>query len=188
LIELVGFDQFRVIGLKAERERRSVAGKKGADTRWHGNDNALGPDDPGIAGPEEVPLLAEPSRAEPSLTKPSRAPHPQFDGPGDSLQSLLAGWGVMGMPLTAPLAIRLDSLVEDYGEEIVRSHLERLHQDKTNREAGQFVFGASNALRDIPKAPKATDPTLLSDRAREDAAAEKRRQRRQEIDGHEERP
>jgi hypothetical protein len=187
LVEIVGFDQFQVVGLKAERDRRSIAGKKGADSRWHGNDNALGPDDPGIASPEEGPLLDEPRR---DKTRPRQdeTPRINFDGPGDGLQTLLASWGVMGVPLSPKLAVRLDGLVEDYGEEVVRGHLDRLHQDKTNREAGQYVFGLSNALRDIPKAPKPVDPSLQAERAREDAAAEKRRKRREELDGNEERP
>jgi hypothetical protein len=185
LIELVGFDQFRVIGLKAERERRSVAGKKGADTRWHGNDNAMAPDEDGNAWSKEGPLHSEPSRAEPSLTKPSR--DARFDGAGDGLQSLLASWGVIGVPLAAKLTQRLDSLVEDYGEAAVRAHLERIKAEGA-REAGQFILGAGNALREIPKAPKPVDQATLADRAREEAAAQKRRQRREEIDGNEERP
>jgi hypothetical protein len=73
-----------------------------------------------------------------------------FDGPGDDLQSLLASWGVIGLPLGPKLAVRLDGLVEDHGTDAVRAQFDRLHK-AGSKEAGQYVLGACNSLRPIPK-------------------------------------
>lgn len=73
-----------------------------------------------------------------------------FDGPGDDLQSLLSSWGVIGLPLGAKLTVRLDGLVEDHGADAVRAQFDRLHK-AGSKEAGQYVLGACNSLRPIPK-------------------------------------
>jgi hypothetical protein len=56
-------------------------------------------------------------------------------------------------------------------------------------DGGQLVKFAHAALHPLSavRAPKPVDPSLQDERAREDAAAEKRRKRREELDGHEER-
>ena len=75
LVELVGFGQFRIVGLAAERARRSAPGHKGADGRWHRNADALPPDSESNAplnmpAMPDTPRRAEPRRAEPDSPKP----------------------------------------------------------------------------------------------------------------------
>jgi hypothetical protein len=90
----------------------------------------------------------------------------EFDGAGDDLQSLLASWGVIGVPLGAKLAVRLDGLVEDHGADAVRAQFDRLHK-AGSKEAGQFILGASNSLRPIPAPDKGDNSAAVAATARE---------------------
>lgn len=65
LVELVGFGQFRIVGLAAERARRSAPGHKGADGRWHRNADALPPDSGGNAADDMPAMPDTPRRAAP---------------------------------------------------------------------------------------------------------------------------
>jgi hypothetical protein len=181
IIAIVGYDHFGVVGLTAERERRSAAGKKAAGKRWGENADPMREQYEGIGWSDADPMLErDETRLERDETRV--VPRASFGGPGDALVSLLASWGVMGLPLTAKLATTLDALVEDYGEAAVREQFEWVKGDKLNREAGQFIWGASKALRLIPSPPK-SDPELAAQHAKEDAAAKARKARRREPGG-----
>lgn len=74
LVELVGFGQFRIVGLAAERARRSAPGHKGADGRWHRNASALPPDSEGNADDDMPAMPDTPRRATPSHANDSPKP------------------------------------------------------------------------------------------------------------------
>jgi hypothetical protein len=124
-----------------------------------------------LGGDYLSPLARAGSRPVPSRPVPYDPTRASFGGPGDELATLLATWKIRGFPLVTKLVSDLDALVEDYGDPAVRDQFERLHKDTTIKSAEQFIWGASKALRRIPKAPK--EPTVEPDWN----AAEKLRQR-----------
>ena len=105
---------------------------------------------------------AEPDRPSVRPTVKPTETRASFDGPGDGLQSLLASWSVLGVPLSPKLTIRLDGLVEDHGEAKVRAALETIHATGA-RTAGEYVLGACNYLQPIPSPDNAAARKAAAD-------------------------
>jgi hypothetical protein len=139
----------------SRRELRRSAGSLGGQRR---SSNAR-------AKLEQSPSDALPVPSVPSVPSVP-APRASFDGPGDDLQSLLASWGVIGLPLGPKLTVRLDGLVEDHGGAAVRAQFDRLHTGGS-KEAGQYILGASNSLRPIPPPDKGDNSAAIAATARD---------------------
>ena len=111
-----------------------------------------------LGGDSLLPLARAGSRPVPSRPVPYKSASEIFDGAGDEMTSLLASWRVRGFPLNTKLVSDIDGLVEDYGNDAVQCQFERIHKDNANKSAEQFIWGAKNALRLIPKAPRDSAP------------------------------
>lgn len=67
IIELVGSSRFRIVGLAAERDRRSAPGRAGAEARWSGRSaEAMRPHSVGTAPLPDVALPVKKSKEEQS--------------------------------------------------------------------------------------------------------------------------
>ena len=86
-----------------------------------------------------------------------------LEEPEAEIESQLAAWGVLGVPLGVKLRTRLALLVEDHGYEAVLTACERIHAVvKPPRDAGTYVWAAVDALEAKPNGRKpavvVTDP------------------------------
>jgi hypothetical protein len=128
-----------------------------------------------LGGDSLSPLARAGSRPVPSRPVPSRPNPAIFSGAGDGMAALLASWRVRGFPLGTKLTSDIDALVEDYGEPAVRDQFGRIRKDSSNKSAEQFIWGARNALRLIPKAPK--EPTVEHPNTAQELMKRRRAQR-----------
>ena len=102
-----------------------------------------------LSGDSLLPLARAQSRPVPSRPVPSTL-RASFEGPGDGLQSLMASWGIAGLPLGAKWTTQLDRAVESNGEAVVRGHLERIRATGATT-ARQFMLALEPLVNPVPK-------------------------------------
>ena len=130
-----------------------------------------------LAGDSLLPLARAQSRPVPSRPVPSTQLRDNFSGAGDEMQSLMAEWGVAGLPLSGKWSTQLDRAVEKIGETAVQGHLERIRATGSTTTR-QFMLALEPLVNPVPNL-KPLDPVDN----RSHTTAEDLRRHRQEQAG-----